>query len=208
MWNCLVGESGNERSEVVRLRRDPSQERSSRDEDSGDYVIGRNWRMVATLNTFDRTNLFPLSAAFARRFASVYVGIPDSKHVLDALDVDTEVARKTFETVMSERLRDGGSINPRPLGPAVVRDAWRYVTDRKSDDTSPGDAPSEFEVVEEALELYVLPQYAGLEPTEWELLRDQLVQSLTTSVEPQTDDSARSEMTSSLDRAMRAFQSA
>jgi hypothetical protein len=41
------------------------------------YVLHPNWRIIGTMNVFDRSLLFAMSFAFMRRFAFVDVGLPD-----------------------------------------------------------------------------------------------------------------------------------
>lgn len=41
------------------------------------YYIPENWRMVATMNTLDKTSLYEMSYAFMRRWAFVHIGVPE-----------------------------------------------------------------------------------------------------------------------------------
>src|SRR5699024_5291216 len=40
------------------------------------YMIPKDWRMIATMNTIDKASLFEMSYAFMRRFAFIPVAIP------------------------------------------------------------------------------------------------------------------------------------
>jgi DNA polymerase III delta prime subunit len=193
----LVGSEGEARYEPVRIRRDNGVARSGRDPDSGDYVIGRNWRLIATMNTLDRNNLFPLTAAFARRFATVYVGIPDSESVFSALGVTSEAVKDVFRVLMTEV--DSEWVNPRPLGPSFTRDAWAYVSKRIEAEVAPHEA------MLEALPLYVLPQFTGMETDEWTTLRDRLVEALARSADIATQESVRTRSQTVLNSAMRGL---
>ena len=217
-----VGEGAARRLEPVRIRRDPGRARSGRDADSGDYVIGRNWRLLATMNTQDRGSLFPLTAAFARRFATVYVGVPPAGAALDALGVPHGPARAVFGTVMANG--DGGWANPRPLGPAIVRDAWRYAERRLRDlppapaagcagddaeaapptrEACAGDAEAGalVEALAQALVLFVLPQYGGLDAGGWERLCDRLAEALAQGAPPAEQWAVADAMRQRLDAA-------
>lgn len=187
----LVGEGRDARSEPIRIRRDLSRDRSGQQRDSGDYVIGRNWRLLATMNTLDRSNLFPLSAAFARRFATITVGIPGGADTLDLLQISTGPAREVFRVVMTET--EGDWLNPRPVGPAVVQDAWRYSQRRLRGQGSANDAVAISEALFEALTLYILPQYSDMETLDWVPLRDRLVRALVRAV-PAADQDATGEI--------------
>src|SRR5262245_21522948 len=43
---------------------------------AGSYVVPVSWRMIGTMNTWDKTSLFRLSYAFMRRFAFIEVAVP------------------------------------------------------------------------------------------------------------------------------------
>ena len=193
-----VGSGSSRRMEPVRIRRGAGRGRRGKDDDSGDYVIGRTWRLVATMNTFDRGSLFPLTAAFARRFATVYVGIPPVESALDVLGVGSCVARAALGLVMTES--DGQWENPRPLGPAIVKDAWAYIRARLRGESG---GPLEAQAALESFGMYILPQYSGLEAWEWEPLRDRVVGTLT----EEGGDSRLGEQDVAryLDRAMRGI---
>jgi hypothetical protein len=174
-YRHTVGSGAEQRQEPVRIRRDNARAHSGQEQDSGDYVIGSNWRLLATMNTLERSSLFPLTSAFARRFATVYVGIVPASEALATLGVAGKCAQDVFRVLMTEA--DGAWINPRPLGPAIIKDAWQYVQRRVAQEGESGATP-ETEAVLEALILYVLPQFSGLELSEWESLRDRLADAL------------------------------
>lgn len=197
-----VGRGADRRVEPVRIRRDLGRQRSGWDEDSGDYMMGRNWRLIATMNTLDRSSLFPLTAAFARRFATVYVGVPQPDGVLDVLGIDSLLARDAFRVIMTEI--DQLWTNPRPLGPAVVKDAWRYVG-RRLAQLNGSAAVMEPHVVAEALTLYVLPQYGRLDPADWGPLRDRLAHTLAQGVPPPNQRETVEVMAQRFDAALRGI---
>jgi MoxR-like ATPase len=118
------------------------------------------FRLLATMNTWDKTALFRLSYAVQRRFAIVHVDAPD----------DDEYAR------LLEQRAGGGDIEPpldpaalaalkilfhssgllayRPVGPAIALDMIRYMQCR-------GEAGDGFA---EAVAMVLLPQLEGVEP--------------------------------------------
>lgn len=40
------------------------------------YVIPKDFRIIGTMNTYDKTSLYEMSYAFMRRFAFIPVGVP------------------------------------------------------------------------------------------------------------------------------------
>ncbi len=108
------------------IRRDRSNPASKLDSDHEKYVIGSDWRVIATMNTFDRSHLFQLSSAFVRRFAIVNVPVPTLNELegwLLARNLDDWVLDRVKQMIlMLEEYR--------PLGPAILRDFIEYVSYR------------------------------------------------------------------------------
>lgn len=134
----------------VRLVSDPDETAKE-----ADYVVPEGWRVIATMNTYDKNSLFRLSYAFLRRFAFVYVG---------TLDVDTTIEAATQSTSLSEedetRLTSIVQLceaERRPLGVAIVADVAGYVERAREF----GDVTEPFL---DAVVAHVLPQLDALEP--------------------------------------------
>jgi MoxR-like ATPase len=129
-----------------------------------DYVIHPNWRIVATMNVYDKSHLFTLSFAFMRRFAFVDVELPGEKTYgklidgwLAASGMPPEQADPVRE-VLGELLTPGNPLTScRELGPAIVKDMIAYMSHRHSDKLPP------LELLAEALLLYVTPQLDGID---------------------------------------------
>jgi MoxR-like ATPase len=105
-----------------------------------------SWRIIATMNDFDKRTLHDLSYALMRRFAFVEVLAPD----------DAEMARLVR--------RHGEEVVPllalrrlRELGPAVFLDAAEFAARRSADGCSLS------RVRYEALFAYLLPQLDGID---------------------------------------------
>ena len=115
------------------------------------YFIPEDWRIIATMNTFDKTSLYEMSYAFMRRFAFIPVDIP--KEIKP--DLITEYLKKWTDIEIdgetTNRISEiWGIINEhRKIGPAIIEDIYRYV--ETSDDFT------------SALIVYVLPQFEGLD---------------------------------------------
>lgn len=156
---------------------DRNRSESSFDAATGTYYLGRNWRIIATMNTFDRSLLFQLSAAFVRRFAVVNVGIP-SQEELVAWFHGRELAPD------EHKLLSGlvALLHPlRPLGPAIWGDLIDYMEVRSQH--SFGDDPSEAASFIEAVISYVLPQLDGLDQESLGLVENGLLALLPTEAD-------------------------
>jgi MoxR-like ATPase len=96
-------------------------------EKDGEYVIGRDWRVIATMNTFDRNHLFQLSAAFVRRFAVVNVPVPT------VAEMESRISSHGLDDWVLQRIKQLLEVLEaceRPLGPAIVQDIIDYVSQR------------------------------------------------------------------------------
>lgn len=118
-----------------------------------EYIVPKDWRIIGTMNTFDKTSLYEMSYAFMRRFAFIPVGIPENidEEIMDQYLTIWGIEDKSINDV---DLREGlveiwNIINEyRIVGPAIIEDIARYVSIQ-------GDYTS-------ALILYVLPQFEGI----------------------------------------------
>lgn len=138
-----------------------------------DYVIHPNWRVLATMNVYDRSSLFAMSFAFMRRFAFVDVDLPQAGQYhglltrwLDELAVDelkvAQPARDSIEDTLQKMLALESLMSRRALGPAIVSDIIRYLGDRYAH--ANGVVLEPLEVLGEAFLLHAVPQLDGLEP--------------------------------------------
>ncbi|WP_255170056.1 MrcB family domain-containing protein [Natrononativus amylolyticus] len=88
------------------------------------YFIPDDWRLIGTMNTYDKTSLYQLSYAFMRRFAFIPVPIPE--------EITPSLIQDYTEGWFDERINDETAtriaalwetINSvRPIGPAILRD--------------------------------------------------------------------------------------
>ncbi|MCA9968599.1 MAG: AAA family ATPase, partial [Anaerolineales bacterium] len=131
-----------------------------------DYVIPPTWRIVGTMNVYDKASLFEMSYAFMRRFAFVDVGIPGPdifSGLIGRFLEQAELAGAAEDAVvqlLQQQLfaADGELMRHRPLGPAIARDMIRYVAQRRAHTGAATPAH-----VAEAFLLYAIPQFDGLE---------------------------------------------
>lgn len=123
------------------------------------HQVPPTFRVIATMNTWDKTSLFRLSYAVQRRFAILNVGLPDDATYAALIE---EMGRKGLrDPALSEQaihalirlFQSASLLKHRQIGPAVAIDIVRYMQRRQTD----GDA------LAEAVGQYVLPQLEGLE---------------------------------------------
>lgn len=108
--------------------------------------VPANWRIIATMNVFDKNLLFDMSYALMRRFAFIEVGTPPDE---------------AYETLLE---RPGGIVSKllglrklQNLGPAVYLDAAKYAARRGRDEIT------ESRLLYEVFYAYFLPQFEGME---------------------------------------------
>ncbi len=114
------------------------------------YFLPSNWRIIGTMNTFDKTSLYDMSYAFMRRFAFIQIGIPNNlndnliKQYIERWRIDLN------ENDRSKIVKLWNLINNeyRKIGPAIVRDISKHIY-------SGG-------MLGSSLMMYVFPQFEGL----------------------------------------------
>lgn len=123
------------------------------------HRVPRTFRVIATMNTWDKTSLFRLSYAVQRRFAVMHVGVPEDEAYARLLGA--HATQQGLDPALPEgalppllRLFSGkGLLAHRAIGPAVALDMVRYMRRRQAS----GDGMAE------AIAMYLLPQLEGLE---------------------------------------------
>jgi MoxR-like ATPase len=123
--------------------------------------IPQSWRVLATMNVFDKTLLFEMSFALMRRFAFIEVASP-SRAVFEAL-IDRETGGESKPADVAKRLLV--LRNLKDLGPAIFMDIARYVRARMASEFS-----DEGQLLFEAFYSYLLPQFEGIDDTQGEEL--------------------------------------
>jgi MoxR-like ATPase len=123
--------------------------------------IPKHWRVIATMNVFDKSLLFEMSFALMRRFAFVEVAAPDPE-VFDSL-IDEAATPDETAAAITKRflvLRD-----LRDLGPAVFLDLARFLRVRREIGVA-----DEGQLAFEGFYSYLLPQFEGIDAVEGERL--------------------------------------
>lgn len=123
------------------------------------HWVPRTFRVLATMNTWDKTSLFRLSYALQRRFAIVHVGVPGPEHYAGLIEQaatsqSVEPALEPGAIAQLQQLFAPDSLlKHRAIGPAVALDMVRYMRRRQNG----GDGMAE------AVAMFLLPQLDGLD---------------------------------------------
>jgi MoxR-like ATPase len=142
----------------------------------GEYHIHPSWRIIGTMNIYDKASLFAMSYAFMRRFAFIDVAVPAPRPYQRLLGNFLErwklkaageeptqpglvTARHTLEYLLDASDSANKLMAHRALGPAIALDLIRYLRARSHN----GKLPYHHGQLAEAISLYVLPQLDGLE---------------------------------------------
>ncbi|QPV64033.1 AAA family ATPase [Halosimplex litoreum] len=104
------------------------------------FPVTPSWRLIATMNTYDKTSLYEMSYAFMRRFAFVRVSAPsipesdsdieDLMHqYADSWEMDVE-DRDRPRLISIGRIwrKMNHAIDDRAIGPAIVKDMLEYTS--------------------------------------------------------------------------------
>ena len=108
--------------------------------------VPQSWRLLATMNVFDKNTLHRLSYALMRRFAFIEVPSPndDAMHKLIQGPGDVVLELLDLRTI-------------RDLGPAIFLDAQKFTARRIADGVS------ESRALLEAFYSFFLPQFDGID---------------------------------------------
>jgi len=137
--------------------------------DNSTYVVTPNWRLLATMNTYDKSSLYEMSYAFMRRFAFIDVSVPSIEIDKDLIDKYIDCWNGLDPDNIGEKLKEKiaeiwSSLNEsgRAIGPAIVEDMLRFLVQDNSLD------------LVDALILFVLPQLEGLVENEQKHIIEEL----------------------------------
>lgn len=136
--------AGSKEEKNISIRHSDSLE-SFYDARTATYFIGQNWRIIATMNTYDKNSLFMLSYAFMRRFAFVHIPAPTYNEfeqlIYDRLSEHPELASKLLSIV---------KVSPKKMGAAVILDIIAYLQ------------ASDFKNLVDGICSLIIPQYEGI----------------------------------------------
>jgi MoxR-like ATPase len=130
------------------------------DENTSTYKVGKNWRILATMNVFDKDYLFEMSYAFMRRFTFIYVDLPEKSEFKKLIQ---DKWGKDVSDIYLNALEDLLEIkNHRKIGPAIFKDMVDYFKEREKIANKELDDYQKH-IIKDAVISYILPQFEGLE---------------------------------------------
>jgi MoxR-like ATPase len=152
------------------------------------FPVTPSWRLLATMNTYDKTSLYDMSYAFMRRFNFIHVGIPDLESdngvrtsLLDPNGDDNYAAvwiseDESIEDILTDHYREltvlWHRINrQRAIGPAIIHDIIRFL------DSHDGVNEAPMAALSSAVVSLVYPQLEGLNKDR----QQELIESLSVS---------------------------
>lgn len=150
------------------------------------FPVTPSWRLLATMNTYDKTSLYELSYAFMRRFNFIHVGVPSlmkggmvrtslldpngGENYATAWLSDDESLREILEGAYKQVAVVWHQVNRhRAIGPSIVRDMLGYL-----DAAGPDVADEPGAALTDAVVALVFPQLEGMAPREQRALVDSL----------------------------------
>lgn len=141
------------------------------DSDTKTYYMGSNWKIIATMNIYDKDSLFDFSYAFMRRFAFITINTPAEEQYEKlirkwASELDSKYTEKIIEI---EKYIE--STNNHKIGPAIYKDIIEFIKFRLSFDDI------EY-IIEEAVISLILPQYEGSNQNQLKEIRKYFVNDL------------------------------
>lgn len=121
------------------------------------HFVPPSFRLIATMNSWDKSSLFRLSFAVQRRFAVLTVDVPDDDGWSSLVRREAQERSDPLEAAAVAQLErlfsSKGLLAHRKVGPAVMIDLIRYLRARGSD----------ADAMAEAIAMFLLPQLEGLE---------------------------------------------
>jgi hypothetical protein len=137
------------------------------------YYKNDDWRLIATMNEFDKTSLFDMSYAFMRRFAVIRVGVPSNYDSLIANWASAAGVQAPFIDCLKRIATATEKATMREIGPAMFKGLIAYLSSRLTFDTNYA------QHFAEGLTMYFLPQFQGLDDSEvsqlWEFVKPAIV---------------------------------
>ena len=171
------------RVEIMPYPRPPSGGQQTRP--CHEFSPGPNWRLICTLNTYDKASLFQMSYALVRRFAWIYLSAPNDLFAF----VRTWTAQQGWvDDPLTRSLDDGdqppivriwSAINEiRPIGPAPIIDVIATARNLATPTSTDGTALDWQVATLHSLMIYVIPQMEGISEDEASSLSAEILKAL------------------------------
>jgi hypothetical protein len=134
--------------------------------DEGEYGLPLGWRMIATMNSWDKMSLNRVSFAFSRRWCTIFLPVPSPESfekILDAFEARASISDKQAVTKALRQLFVVDSTEEPwtlrgldlALGPGIAKSCVEYIASMLRLGMSEGEA------VAHAVVGYLLPQFEG-----------------------------------------------
>ena len=158
---------------------------STYNENHATYYIGKNWRIIATMNSYDKNSLFDLSYAFMRRFNFIEIEVPKNFNDLIKIWENDDELKKFIESSKNfiPKLDLLYSINHenesieinRQLGPSIFLNSIKYLHYRLDlEDNNEYDD----KIFSEVVNSFVIPQFEGLSKEKLDELKNFFVKEI------------------------------
>jgi MoxR-like ATPase len=127
-----------------------------------EFAVPESWRLIATMNSYDKTSLYEMSYAFMRRFAFVYVDAPtvpeDEASRVSLVESYESVWGLKVDPTVREAVGDiwfvtNNAASQRKIGPAIIKDILTHVKSGSKRTES---------ALTDAVVGYVFPQLEGV----------------------------------------------
>ncbi|WP_295590698.1 AAA family ATPase, partial [uncultured Methanobrevibacter sp.] len=148
-------------------------------ENEATYYIGKNWRIIATMNSYDKNSLFDLSYAFMRRFTFIEIEVPKKfKELIELWTKNKNLkefiqSTKKFidklESVYSINYGEESKVINRQIGPAIFLDIIKYLNYRLDIE---GNNEYDDKILSEAINAFIIPQFEGLSREKLDILKE------------------------------------
>lgn len=150
-----------------------------------EFVVPDSWRLLATMNSYDKTSLYDMSYAFMRRFTFIRVDAPTipgpddtdptpeefiAGYLDEWDDIDLEPGDPAVAGVLSAWRVMNEHEQARSLGPAIARDMLAYVAQLPR-----GTKEQRNRAVADAVVAYAFPQMEGMIDQQRDSVMDELV---------------------------------
>lgn len=120
------------------------------------YTCPTDWRMIATMNEYDKESLFDMSYAFMRRFAIVRLGLPVNYQ--EGIRLWAQKAQIPEEIITNMQDLTIALEGKREIGPAIFRSLINYIQAKAKLQLL--DAKGSYA---EALSIFIAPQLQGVD---------------------------------------------
>jgi len=144
------------------------------------YIVPKSWRIIATMNTYDKTSLYEMSYAFMRRFQFIRIDVPEIPEDEDNredlmkeyvekwdLDISSDQEKDLLKQISDIWRKANTAVEGREIGPAIVKDMLAFMVKRDSEEDQ----------LVEAITGYIYPQLEGIPEKERKGIIEEIMKS-------------------------------